>query len=113
MSSGNHIDLKKRPPGIVEAGDLLFSAWKEVFRELAVLVELKSEDGHFFGWYDRRENIGIACDANGNNWTTGHITNSKDYLPNAGPFYSADAAIPPLLGMVANNKASRAVAKLT
>lgn len=101
-----------QPTGLTESVHRLYSVWKQVFSDVPVLAVLNDPSNLFFGWYERRQLIGFACDGEGKNWTVGHVSLTGEFLPNAGPFTTSDATIPVLLGMVANNKANRALAKV-
>jgi hypothetical protein len=102
-----------RKRSLTESVHRLYSVWKQIFSDVPVLAVLDDPNGLFFGWYERRELIGFACDERGKNWTVGHVSLTGEFLPNAGPFTTSDATIPVLLGMVANNKANRTLAKMS
>ena len=99
-----------RKASLTDCAIQLYSIWRKVFTDIPVLATLNDKSNLFFGWYEKRELIGFACDAEGKNWTVGHVSLTGEFLPNAGPFTSSDATIPALLGMVANNKANRELA---
>jgi len=43
----------------------------------------------------------------------GHMTKDSKYVPNAGPFETLDAAISVLIGMIANNRSARLLARIS
>jgi len=88
----------------------LRTAWVDVFLDVPLTQSV--QDPIMVGVYDIREELGIATDTNHKDWTIGHMTKGTKYVPNAGPFDTLDSAIAVLIGMIANNRTARLLAKI-
>jgi hypothetical protein len=91
--------------------DRLRLAWIDIF--LDVPLTNRVQDPIMVGVYDIREELGLAGDLTHNDWTVGHMTKDSKYVPNAGPFETLDAAISVLIGMIANNRSARLLARIS
>lgn len=88
----------------------LRTAWIDIFLDVPLTQSV--QESIMVGVYDIREELGIATDTKHKDWTIGHMTKEGKYVPNAGPFDTLDSAIAVLIGMIANNRTARLLAKI-